>query len=279
MIKKIFRLIFEVANGSFKDNIGAFSAQSAFFMTISFIPLIMLFLSLLKFIPLPVDLIISGVVSVFPGGAKELVSSLINESFDKSDAAVISITAVSTLWAASIGVFSLVKGLNKVYHTDETRNYFAVRIMSMLYTMLFLVILVLCLLLFVFGNTITEAIEKTLPHGFGVAALILSGRFLIGMVILSGLFLLIYTIVPNRKTKFSTQIPGAVISSLGWVGFSGIFSFYYENMANYSYLYGSLSVMVFFMLWLFICIYILFIGAEINKYIEDMTERKFLLKK
>ena len=279
MIKKFFRLVFEVVNGSLKDNIGAFSAQSAFFMTISFIPLIMLFLSLLKFIPIPVDLIIQGAVSVFPGGAKELVSSFINETFEKSDAAVISITAVSTLWAASIGVFSLIKGLNKVYHTDETRNYFVVRVMSMFYTLIFLIILVLCLLLFVFGNTITEAIEKLLPHGFGEAALILSGRFLVGTIVLGVLFLLIYTIVPNRKTKFLTQIPGAIVSALGWLAFSWVFSFYYENMADYSYLYGSLSVMVFFMLWLFICIYILFIGAEINKCIEDRTERNFLLKK
>ena len=279
MVKKFFRFVFDVIHGSRKDDIGAYSAQSAFFMTISFIPLIMLFISVLKFLPVSEDVFLSGVVYVFPGETKELVISFIKESFNKSGAAVISITAVSTLWAASIGVFSLVKGINNVFAANETRNYIAVRIMSMFYTLIFLVILVLCLLIFVFGNTVTGMIEKNLSPGLGVAALIMSGRLIVGTVVLALIFLLMYCVVPNRKASILSQIPGSVTASLGWIGFSYVFSYYYENIANYSYLYGSLSVLVFFMLWLFICIYILFIGAEINKCIEKRIEYNLFMKK
>lgn len=278
MIKKFFRFVFDVFGGSFKDNVIAYSAQSAFFMTISFIPLVMLLISLLKFLPVSEEVILQGAISVFPDGTKELVSSLINESFSKSGVAVISITAISTLWAASFGVFSVVDGLNNVFGAKETRNVIVVRILSMFYTIAFLLLLISCLLLFVFGNAIAGIVVKNLSLGFGMKTLITSGRVAIGIVVLTLLFIMIYSVVPNRKAKFITQFPGALVSACGWVGFSYLFSYYYMNVSDYSYLYGSLSAIVFFMLWLFICIYILFIGAEINKCIEERIERRLLMK-
>ena len=279
MIKRFFRFVFDVIGNSIKHDTTAYSAQCAFFMTISFIPLILLLLSLLKFLPFSSEVILSGIVSVFPGAAKELVKSILTESFNKSGAAVISITAVSTLWAASFGVFSVVDGLNKIFSASETRNFFKVRIMSMFYTLIFLIVLILCLLIFVFGNAITDAIEKNLAAGAGVATLIMSSRLLIGIILLTVLFLTMYVVVPNRKAKILLQLPGALVSAIGWIGFSYLFSYYYVNVSNYSYMYGSLSVMVFFMLWLFICIYILFLGAEINNCLEDKHERGLFMKK
>lgn len=233
----------------------------------------MMLMSILKFLPVSQTDMLGHIVSVFPGGTKELISSFLTESFEKSGVAVISITAVSTLWASSIGVFSVVKGLNRVFGTDETRNIFVLRIVSIFYTLMIMIMLILCLGIFVFGNTITELLQNSLPKAFGIAVIILSVRKIVGIAVLSVLFLLLYTIIPNRKTNFAMQIPGALLSGCGWVGFSYVFSYYYENIANYSYLYGSLSVMVFFMLWLFVCIYILFVGAEVNKCIEERVER------
>ncbi len=278
MIKKLFRFAFDVVRGAGKDDIGAFSAQSAFFMTISVIPFIMLLISIIKFLPVSQEQLLALVIEVFPGGARNLIASFIEETFQKSDAAVISITAVYTLWVASMGVFSVAKGLNRIFCANETRGYFRIRIMSMFYTLAVLVVFVLCLILFVFGNTTTEILHITISNN-GIAILIMGMRKFIGILFLSLFFLFLYVVVPNRKVKIITQVPGALVSGFGWVGFSYLFSLYYENMANFSFLYGSLSVLVFFMLWLFVCFYILFIGAEINKLVENRLEHISLLKK
>lgn len=276
MIKKLFKFIFDIIRSSKKSDLGAYSAQSAFFMTISIIPFIMLLISIAKFLPGSEERLLSNVVEVFPGSARTLIASFMKETFQKSGAAVISITAVYTLWVASMGVFSVVKGLNRVFCTSETRNYFRVRIMSMFYTLAVLILLVLCLGLFVFGDTTIEILKNSVG---GSDLLIKVFRTIGGTIILSMFFLVMYVVVPNRKTKIVTQLPGAIISALCWVGFSTLFSAYYESMNTFSFLYGSLAVMVFFMLWLFICIYILFIGAAINKNIEDRTEYSYLMEK
>lgn len=269
IIKKLFKLTLDVISGAKKDNVGIYSAQTAFFVTISFIPFIMLLISMIKFLPISEETLIQEIIAVFPAGAKELVTSFINESYEKSGAAVISITAVSTLWASSVGIFALVKGINKVFCENEGKNFIAVRFMSMIYTLLVMVILILCLGVFVFGNTIIENISGIIPNLTGAALFVQSIRMVAGIVILGVFFMVMYAVIPNRKVKMLSQLPGALASSISWVAVSYLFSYYYENVSDYSYLYGSLSVMMFFMLWLFICMYMLFVGAEINKCLEN----------
>lgn len=276
IMKKAFKLVFNVISGVFRDNIGEYSAQAAFFMTISFIPLIMLTISIIRFLPITEAELLAQAVAIFPDGAKDFVSLFLREAYGKSDAAVISITAVSTLWAASIGVFSINKGLNRIYCADETRSYLFVRISSMVYTLLLLVLLSLNLTVFVFGEAITKSVGKHIPEIIKAALIIMGVRKIVGIAVLASFFVLLYTFVPNRRTRVVLQVPGAVLSAVGWVIFSSIFSYYYENISNYSYLYGSLSTVVFFMLWMFFCMYILFIGAELNKYIEDKAEHRHL---
>ena len=122
--------MFDVIKSCIKDDIGAYSAHAAFFVTVSFIPFIMLLLSMIRFFPLEEASALRQIVSVFPRGTRDLVSSFITESYSKSGTALMSITAVTTLWSASIGVYSLVRGLNLVFCEDETRNYFVVRFIT-----------------------------------------------------------------------------------------------------------------------------------------------------
>lgn len=262
-----------------RDSVGAYSAQTAFFITVSFIPFIMLLISMVGLFPVEESALIPQIIGVFPKGARPMVESLVAEAYDKSGAALISITAITTLWAASIGIHALVKGIDRIYSGEQTRNGFIQRILSMAYTLFIMALFVACLCVFVFGNTIVRWLFKFAPEIFG-ATLLLSGvRIIVGIVVLWFFFLLMYAIIPNRKISLMLQWPGALLSAVGWVVFSSLFSYYFESLSGFSYVYGSLSVMVFFMLWLFFCIYILFVGAEVNKCLEDRRENAILFEK
>ena len=90
----------------------------------------------------------------------------------------------------------------------------------------------------------------------------------LALVILALLFAVLYTYLPNRKMAFIRQLPGAVFTSVAWAVFSYVFSIYLEYASNMSVLYGSLTTLVVVMLWLYFCMYLLFIGAEINQYLS-----------
>ena len=85
---------------------------------------------------------------------------------------------------------------------------------------------------------------------------------------LSVAFLLMYKFLPNRKATLKSQLPGAVISAVAWSVFSLIFSIYLEYF-NVSNMYGSLTTLIMIMLWVYFCMFIVLLGAEINAYFED----------
>ena len=70
--------------------------------------------------------------------------------------------------------------------------------------------------------------------------------------------------MPNRKAGIFGQIPGALVAAVGWLLFSLLFALYVDRFSNYTSLYGGLSAIVVFMLWLYVCMYILLLGGEIN---------------
>ena len=125
--------------------------------------------------------------------------------------------------------------------------------------------LIITMILFVFGNKLYLWIVTRFPVMQKLALLVISLRTIVGMIVLLLFFLFIYVAIPNRKTKPSRELPGALICSAGWMGFSYAFSYYIDHYSNYASMYGSLTTIVLFMLWMYSCMYLLFIGAELNQ--------------
>lgn len=273
IIKSIRLLTIKVRD----DYVAAFSAQAALFTIISFFPFVMLLLGILQYTSITRSMLMTMFTQVFPTGINSMVISVVDEIYNSSlSKTLISVTAITTLWSAGKGFLAIMKGLNSVYEIKESRNYFFVRITATIYTLIFAFMIIVTITLFVFGNQLYLWVVTKFPVLKDLALLVISLRTLVGLITLIVFFLLIYTVIPNRKTKLINQLPGAIISAAGWMGFSYAFSFYIDNFSSYSSTYGSLTAIVLFILWLYFCMYILFIGAEINLLLEN---KEFLIHK
>lgn len=254
------------------NRIGTYAAQTAFFMFLSLIPLVMLLLSLLRQFGSN-EIVIAGIAESF---TPEVISSFfdlyMDEIMDDSKLSFTIVSGVVLLWSASKGVFAIIGGLNSIYEIKEDRNYFYIRFFAMFYTVAFIVILVCALILMVFGDKFNDLLYSFLPDLKGLVYILSSLRFIIGFVALVLFFTLLYKALPSGKQKFSDQLPGAVISSAGWVSFSMLFSYFVDNFSNYANIYGSLTAIIVLMLWLYICMYIMFFGAEINMILSVKIE-------
>lgn len=246
------------------SRVGAYSAQTAFFMFLSLIPLVMLLLSLVRQLGTSAEEVSNIASEYAPGFLGSFFETYIDEIITNGRLSMTVVSSVILLWSASRGIYAIIGGLNSVYEIKEERNYFLIRLLAVFYTVAFIVILVGALLLLVFGNEINALIYSIFPNLKGLVYIISSLRFILGFVILILFFSIMYKSLPNRKMKFIDQIPGAVITSAGWVSFSILFSFFVDNFSNYANIYGSLTAIIVLMLWLYICMYIMFIGAELN---------------
>ncbi|MDD6214903.1 MAG: YihY/virulence factor BrkB family protein [Firmicutes bacterium] len=262
---KLSKRILNIAKIINNDNIFVYSAQASFYIIIASIPFIMLLLSLAQYI-LPVsESDVIGMANAFmPETLKPSALSVISELFYKSSGSVISITAISSLWTASRGIAAVERGTRNVYHTPNRTNFISGAVLCILYTLMFMIILLVFLATVVFGNSITKFLE--LKSGiwcwvFGKTSWL---KWLFFFISLTAFFSLVYKTFSGRKIPVRRQLPGAVFTSLGWMIFSILFSFYIDNFANYSYIYGSLAALVLMMLWVYSCMIIFLLGGEIN---------------
>lgn len=270
MVKQTIKLISLFIKKIRDDHVSAFSAQAAFFIIISFFPFIMFSLSIVPFFQLQESTILKIVTQIFPKAFNSLIVLVITEIYDTANSGtVISVTALTALWSAGKGFLAIMKGLNSVYEINETRQGILLRIISTIYTLIFSVMLIASIILFVFGNKLFIWITNRFPVMRDLALVIISMRTIVGMILLFIFFLIIYLVIPNRKTKISKEIPGAMVCAGGWMGFSYAFSYYIDHYSNYASMYGSLTTIVIFMLWMYCCMYILFIGAEVNIMLQN----------
>ena len=247
------------------DSVSAYSAQAAFFIIISAFPMIMLLLTMLRFLPYFSGGVPLIRISFLPDNVNPFVQTMLQEIIDNSSNMVISISAITALWSSSTGIYSIMLGLTAAYSVKETRGYIRMRSLAILYTFVFLVMIIAALGVLVFGNSIYHALINYLPFAAEHVTIISKGiRWLLGFGVLVLLFLLMYIAVPDRKSTLFEELPGALVSAVGWVGFSYLYSFYIDNFSNYANLYGSLTAVVLLMLWLYFCMYIMLFGAEVN---------------
>lgn len=251
-----------------EDCVNAFAAQAAFFIILSFIPFTMLLMTLIQYVPqLTKADVLKALVNFLPDSIDPLVINIVDEVYNNSRA-VLPLTAITALWSAGRGVLALVQGFNSVYDVNETRNFVILRVWSAIYTVLFTAAIIVSLGLVVFGKSIQRVISIHLPLVAGLIEGILSVRMLITLPVLIIFFCLIYKVLPNKRVHLKNQLPGAIFSSVAWLVFSYAFSIYVDRFHGFQNMYGSLTTIVIVMFWLYICMYIVLLGGELNASFE-----------
>ncbi len=257
-----------------RDNIGAFAAQAAFFIIMSAIPFLMVFTSLLQYTNISQEYVTDLLCRAMPKYIEPILQPILNEVYSRS-VGIISITAIIALWAAGKALQYMTAGLNVLNGIDETRNWFVVRFWSIVYTVVFIFAIIIVLILMVF----TEYIQGLLDQAFGIWGLLVAIvsvrpliRGLVVFAVLTGLFVWLFTQLPNKKVKALSQIPGALLCALIWYVFS-IFLSIYVNFYNGFSIYGSMSTIVLMMFWLYSCMYIMFMCAEVNVFFAEVLGR------
>lgn len=284
MFKSVIRFFQALGRKMTRDAATAYASDTTLYIVISIFPFLMFLLTLLQYLPFTQEELMAVIYGVVPSQVGDIISDLVTELYSTSGI-LLSITLLGTLWTASRGVLGMYRGLNAIYGIRETRNYFIVRLLSMLYMVVFCLMLFILLGLYVFGNQIINWLNSRFPL-FALnkyAILVMSFRTTIGIVIMFAFFMVMYCFMPKRRPRFKNEFPGALFASVGWVGFSYLYSLYIDNLGSMKATYGSLTAVALCVLWLYFCIYIFFLGAEINSCLATPEARRairrFLRKK
>ena len=264
------KMVAEFIKDMSSDNVGLYAAQSAFFTMLSSVPFLMLVILCLKyFVDVNVASITMPIRRALPDVVASYISKVISEVFYRSQSvALLSATVITILWSSSRGTMAIYSGLNTIFGYTSHHNWLFSRIASFFYNIMLVAVIVASIGVLVFGNTLINLVDREFVLAHYVLLVLFKLKFPIFFVVFMLGFAALYTFLPQRKAKYRSQLVGAAATAVGWIGFSYIFSLYIMHYAKYSFLYGSLTAIVLLVLWVYICIYMLLIGAEINKHIE-----------
>lgn len=254
-----------------KDEVTVYAAQASFFIVLSAFPFIMLLISIIQVVPAVSHADLLRIVTrIFPLKVLPLIETILEDLYSTSPAAILSVTTVVTLWSASRGMLGIERGLNRIAGCSRRRNYVLSRIINSGYTVVFIAVCVMSLGLLVFGSSIQSLFLNYFPFLNYLSTLLVGLRTLLALGILIIFFMGLYTFLPYERLRLRYQLPGAIFSTVSWVVFSFGFSIYFSHFSRFSYMYGSLAAVVILMLWLYFCICILFLGAELNQHLMKM---------
>lgn len=261
------------------SNISAHAGEAAFFIILSFFPFTMFLCSLVRLTPLTEEILIKAIQAVFPTSFYDYLGQLINEIYNHYSAAILSLTIITAIWLGSKAFMSLIRGLNDMYQITESRNFIRIRILSVIYTAFFAVLILITLILLVFGNTLYYHFCSVFPWLHDTLLSIISIRSIVCFLIMLLFFTVMYMLLPNHRANqkispnyqagFLSQLPGGLVTTTGWILFSYLYSYYVDHLSNYSFFYGTMTTIALLMVWLYACMYLLFLGGVINHLMMD----------
>lgn len=249
--------------------IPVYAANACYFLILAVFPALLLILASVPYLPYSAEDLIHLLEAVLPTALMGAAESFVVSTYYNSSGAILSISAITALWSASRGIVGLLTGLNHIYGVHEDRGYIYTRLISVFYTFIFLLVLVLTLVMQVFGQRIERWFYGIDRPIFQLILNIIDWRSVWLLVVQILAFAVIYMVLPNRHNRFWTSLPGAAVAAVGWQLFSNVFSFYVDHVASYTNIYGSLYTLALGMLWLYICICLFLFGGGVNRMIQQ----------
>lgn len=264
-------ILWRTGGGFFGDRVAFVAGGVTFFTLLALFPAIAAFVTIYGLFANPTDAWgrLDFIYEMLPGNVASFLGAEM-ERLAGSSTSQLTFTLVGTLllslWAANGGVKTLFYGLNLAYHEIEKRNIFVFNLMTYACTLTALLAVILTSFLVV-GVPVVIALFGLEEEWVYLAPL----RWPILFLFYIGFLNLLYRIGPSRTSpRWRWVTPGATVAAVLGLLVSLLFSWFLTNFVRTDS-YGPLSAAMGFLLWTWISLQVVLMGARLNAEIEHQT--------
>ncbi|WP_309082947.1 YihY/virulence factor BrkB family protein [Chelativorans sp.] len=256
-----------------EDRVLLVAAGVTFYLLLALFPALAAFVSIYGFVADPVTVAdhVAYLGGLLPTPAIEIIRQQLQALATEDDRSLrwgFLLGLAIAIWSANGGVKALFEAMNIAYDENEKRGFFRLNLLSICFTLCAILIGIMLIL----AVGVVPAVLALLHLGAWSETLISLFRWpVLLLAIITGISLL-YRFGPSRAhAKWRWLTWGSTIAALVWIAASSAFSFYLQNFADYNATYGSLGAVIGLMMWTWISVSILIVGAELNAEIEHQT--------
>ena len=256
------------------DRVMLIAAGVTFYLLLALFPALAAFVSLYGFVADPTTIAehVSYLGGLLPNAGLEIIEQQLKALVSRDAEALgvgFLVGLVIALWSANNGVKALFDAMNVAYEEVEKRSFVRLNLLSAMFTLGAIVIATAMLV----AVGIVPALLALLHLEGWTEVLIAIGRWPLLLASIWFGISLIYRYGPSRNNaKWRWLNWGSALATIVWLSASAGFSYYLQNFADYNATYGSLGAVIGLMMWTWISMIILIVGAEINAEMEHQTE-------
>ena len=249
-----------------KNRIFDLSAQLAFYFLFMLVPFIIFTLSLLNYLPLETKNALYVMTKYFPSSSGEIVRTELKGVLEHHSHFILIV--LLSLFATTNGLHAIIRSLNTIHGIHETRSFWKIRGLAVLFAIMMMIVIVIQLLIPTLGTFILLFIQQ---HGSGVSNYIPIFnlcKWVIGFIVVYLAVLCINRFAPCRLLSSHSLHLGVFITAAGWQLTSYLFSFYLAHFNQYNATYGTLGALILLMAWFYAIGFFLLFGGSLNAYLN-----------
>ena len=273
MIKNIYNKAKKFIGVILREDIFGSAAEMSYMLTLSVFPLLLSFMAIFSIVGNTafVNEALNTLSQFAPAEVIVVIQTVLKEvTLLKGYSLVAIIGFLTTLYLASNSISVIIKCLNQSDKIKETRGFIHTKLLAIGMVFVYVIFLFFSVNLIIFGQSILGLITnyvKVIP--LEVSQLILLLRWPVTFVLIFILAAINYYVLPAKKVKIKTIIPGSIFFTVFWLLGSWLFSVYINNFGSYNKVYGSIAAFAILMIWLYFTSIIILVGGEINNYVFD----------
>lgn len=275
--KAVKRLVISIIENDFYG----MAAEMGFMMVIGIFPFMLLLMAIFGWMGNKsyMDPILLALSNIMPEQAMNLILTVLSEvMIFEQGGMVAAIGIIVTIVLSTNGIAVVLKGLNRAYKVEETRNFVYTRVLSFIMVFVNTLVLFLSINLIIFGKVFVNFAVNHLHMSKQIAIMLLTLRWPVAFLALYIMAFLSYYILPdlrgNEAFKRASALPGSLFFCTFWLVGSWGFSVYVNNLKTYNFVYGIIGAFIVLMIWLYYTSILLLIGGEINSQVYNKLERK-----
>lgn len=262
----------------FDHSVAKNAAALAYYLLFAIFPLMIFFSNLLGMLDLNVFAIIHTLDNFLPKAVVEIAESYLEFVSGNSSRVLMWFSLVFSIWFPMRAVKGLMDDVRRAYDLPSPKHPLRYMIKQLIFTVIFLVVIVLTLILATVGEKFLIYINTVFPKSiFGVSDYFINLWQYLRFILIAFLVLcvtgVLYLASFDEKRPVKTVLPGITVALFSWIILSIGFSFYVENFANYSLIYGTLGTIIILLIWLYMTSLILILGAELNSAFEKVKNK------
>lgn len=252
-----------------EHNVGKSAAALAYHLLFAIFPLLIFVSNLLGMLNLDVFAITQSLGRFLPGDIVDLIESYLDYISHTSGHLLLWFSLVFSIWFPMRAVKGLMDDVRLACHLSKPPNSLKYRLRQLIYTVVFLIVIILTLALSTLGEHVLRYIGRLLPE----TAVHISRtfpdfwqylRFIPVALLMFAALGALYAFALDDRPPIKRILPGIIAAMISWLVVSIGFSFYVENFAQYSLIYGAMGAMIVLLMWLYMTAFILILGAEFN---------------